>query len=71
MLFMFNSFDEFIDISNHPKYHIVVSNFSKYGDSYDPKTIEKDPSKGISNLDPNLSHENYIIEFREQLLRCV
>ena len=40
MFFQLNSFDESIDISLHPKFQIVVSNVSMYGDTYDPDTIE-------------------------------
>ena len=39
MFFMFNSIDERIDISLHPKFHIVINNVSKYGDDYDPTKV--------------------------------
>ena len=42
MLFMFNSLDERIDISLHPKYHIIINNVSKHGDIVDIEAIEKD-----------------------------
>merc|ERR1712026_1398 len=35
MLVMFNSLDERVDISFHPKYHIIFNNVSRYGDNYD------------------------------------
>ena len=43
MFFMFNSLDERIDITLHPKFHIVINNVSKFGDNYDIEKIEKDP----------------------------
>ena len=43
MFFMFNSLDERVNITNHPKFHIVINNVSKYGDNYDIEKIEKDP----------------------------
>ena len=49
MLFMFNSLDERIDVSDHPKYHIIVNNVSKHGDVCDLDAIEKDPTNTVRN----------------------
>ena len=43
MFLMFNSLDERVDITLHPRYHIVINNVSKYGDNYDIDKVEKDP----------------------------
>ena len=40
MFFMFNSLDERVDITLHPKFHIVINNVSKFGDNYDIEKIE-------------------------------
>ena len=42
MLFMFNSLDERVDITSHPKFRIVINNVSRYGDNYDPATIGRE-----------------------------
>ena len=44
MFFMFNSLDDRIDVKNHPKYHIIINNVSKFGENYDFKKIDKDPN---------------------------
>ena len=62
MFFMLNSFDECIDITIHPKFYIVINNVSKFGTTYDPETIEKHPNLDI---DPQLSYENHIFEFKK------
>ena len=50
MLFMFNSIDERVDISNHPRFHIVINNVSKHGDdTVDIDALEKDPTNTIRN----------------------
>ena len=71
MFFQLNSFDESIDISRHPKFQIVVNNVSKYGDTYDPETIEKDPESAILHVDPKLSPKNRILQFKESIFECV
>ena len=71
MFFQLNSFDESIDISLHPKFQIVVSNVSVYGDTYDPDTIEQDPESAILNVNPNLSPKNRILQYKESILDCV
>ena len=43
MFFMFNSLDERVDITLHPRYHIVINNVSKYGENYDIDKVEKNP----------------------------
>ena len=41
MFFMFNSLDERVDISKHPKFHVVINNVSKFGDNYAIDEVEK------------------------------
>ena len=36
IFFMFNSLDFRTDITNHPKFKIIINNVSLYGDEYDP-----------------------------------
>ena len=43
MFLMFNSLDERVDITLHPRFHIVINNVSKFGENYDIDKIEKDP----------------------------
>ena len=33
MFFMFNSLDDRVDISQHPRYHVIINNVSKYGEN--------------------------------------
>ena len=49
MLFMFNSLDDRIHITLHPKLHIVINNVSMHGEDYDIEAIEKDPSNTSKN----------------------
>ena len=49
MLLMFNSLDERVDISHHPRFHIVINNVSKHGDIVDIDALEKDPTNTIRN----------------------
>ena len=35
MFFMLNSLDDRIDIANHPKYHILINNVSRYEEDND------------------------------------
>ena len=57
MFFMFNSLDERIDITLHPKFHIVINNVSKFGDNYDIEKIEKDPENAQIIEAANLMNE--------------
>ena len=68
MLFMFNSLDERIDISIHPKYHIVINNVSKYGDNYDLEKIEKNPDDPAIIAAANLSNAKRIADIKSQLI---
>ena len=43
MFVMFGSLDESVDISLHPKYHIIFNNVSRYGDKYDPNKLKNEP----------------------------
>ena len=67
MFFMFNSLDERIDISLHPKYHIIINNVSRFGDDYDLEKIEKDPDNAQINTAANLSVEKRILDIKAQL----
>ena len=44
MFFMFNSLDDRIDITLHPRFNIIINNVSKHGDDYDIEAIEKNPT---------------------------
>ena len=35
MFFMFDSLDEAVDITYHPKFQLIINNVSKYGEDYD------------------------------------
>ena len=37
VLFMNNSLDSRRKVKDHPKYHIIINNVSRFGDDYDPK----------------------------------
>ena len=67
MFFMFNSLDERIDLSLHPKYHIVINNVSRFGDDYDLEKIEADPDNAQINTAANLSVEKRIFDIKAQL----
>ena len=67
MFFMFNSLDDRIDISLHPKYNIVLNNVSKHGDNYDLETIEKDPNNVSVDPAASLSVDNRITEIKSQI----
>ena len=43
MFFMFNSLDERVNVEEHPKFHIIINNVSRYGDEQEIDTIEEDP----------------------------
>ena len=64
MFFMFNSLDERIDLSVHPKYHIVINNVSKFGDDYDLEQIEKGLDNPQINTAANLSVEKRILDIK-------
>ena len=64
MFFMFNSLDERIDISLHPKFHIVINNVSKFGDNYDIDKIEKDPDNTENIAAANLANEKRISDIK-------
>ena len=44
MFFSFNSFDERVDITNHPKLLLVINNVSKYGENYDAQLVLNNPA---------------------------
>ena len=47
ILFIFNCLNKSIDIQKHPKFLIVFNNVSKYGDNYDPSTVDKIKPKEV------------------------
>ena len=67
MFFMFNSLDERVDISRHPKYHVVINNVSRFGDNYDLDDIVKDPDNAVVDTETNLSVEKRIEDIKSQL----
>ena len=64
MLFMFNSLDERVDISNHPIFHVIINNVSKHGDIMDIDAIEKDLSNSVNNEDTALNNEKRIEDIK-------
>ena len=67
MFFMFSSLDERIDITLHPKFHIVINNVSKFGDNYDMEKIEQDPENAQIIEAANLMNEKRIQDIKTQL----
>ena len=67
MLFMFNSLDERVDISKHPRYHIVINNVSKFGENYDIEKIEQDPENPEIIAAANFSNEKRISDIKSQI----
>ena len=49
MLFTLNSFDSSTDILNHPRLIVVFNDVSKYGNDYDPLTVDKSLSEQSNN----------------------
>ena len=39
MFFVFNSLDERVDISHHPKFLLIINNVSRYGENYDAQLV--------------------------------
>ena len=64
MLFMFNSLDERVDISNHPRFHVIINNVSKYGDDYDLEALEKDPENKEINAKADSQNEKRISDIK-------
>ena len=67
MFFMFNSLDDRIDITLHPRFNIIINNVSKHGDDYDIEAIEKDPTNASTNSAASLSVEQRIKDIKFQL----
>ena len=67
MFFMFNSMDDRIDSTLHPKFFVIINNVSKHGDDYDIEAIENDPSNTPTNTTASLSIENRIADIKQQL----
>ena len=64
MFFMFSSLDRRVDITNHPKYHIIINNVSRYGENYDIDNVEKDPEKAAKQISSSLSVEKRIDDIK-------
>ena len=47
ILFIFNCLSKSIGIYKYPKFLIVFNNVSKYGDNYDPFTVDKIKPKEV------------------------
>ena len=67
MFFIFNSLDERVDITFHPRFHIVINNVSKFGDDYDIDEIEKFTGNIVINKNSNLSNEKRIADIKSQI----
>ena len=67
MFFMFNSLDDRIDITLHPKLFFVVNNVSKHGEDYDIDAVEKDQTNAPANAFAKLSIETRITDIKHQL----
>ena len=65
ILFIFNCLTKPIDISKHPKFLIVFNNVSKYGNNYDPFTVDNSKPKEV--LDAIESSKKRAEEFKTQL----
>ena len=64
MMLMFSSLDERVDVSTHPKYHIIFNNVSRYGDNYDPEKIKTDPTYDPFKQNPGLSKNQRIHDLK-------
>ena len=64
MLFMFSCLDERVDITNLPKFHVIINNVSRFGDQADLESIEKDPEKAASDTETSLSVEKRIEDIK-------
>ena len=62
ILFIFNCLTKPIDISKHPKFLIVFNNVSKYGNNYDPLTVDNSKPKEV--LDAIESSKKRAEEFK-------
>ena len=67
MLFMFSCLDERVDITNLPKFHVVINNVSRFGDHLDLESIEKDPEKAAIDSESSLSVEKRIEDIKSQI----
>ena len=64
MFFMFNSMDDRIDSTLHPKFFVIINNVSKHGDDYDIEAFENDTSNIPANNTASLSIENRIADIK-------
>ena len=60
MFFMFNSFDERVNISYHPKFHVVINNVSRLGDNYNFESTDKYADNNAFDPEASLSVERRI-----------
>ena len=64
MIYMFGSLDRRVDITNFPKYHIIINNVSRFGENYDVNEVEKDPEKAAKQISSSLSVEKRIDDIK-------
>ena len=67
MLFMFSCLDERVDITNLPKFHVVINNVSRFGDHVDLDFIEKHPDNAAIDTETSLSVEKRIEDIKSQI----
>ena len=67
MLFMFSCLDERVDITNLPKFHVVINNVSRFADHLDLDAIEKNPDSAAIDTESSLSVEKRIEDIKFQL----
>lgn len=67
MFLMFNSLDERVDITIHPRYLIIFNDVSRYGDKYDPRRIKTDPSYDPFKGNAGTSKNQRIDDIKSQI----
>ena len=67
MFVMFGSLDERVDVSLHPKYHIIFNNVSRYGDNYDPDRIKNEQGYDPFKENSGLSKDRRIDDIKSQI----
>ena len=65
MLFTLNSFDPSTDSLNHPRLIVVFNDVSKYGNDYDPLTVDRGQFEQVQNAE--MSEKLRIYEYKTQL----
>ena len=67
MFVMFGSLNEGVDVSLHPKYHIIFNNVSRYGDNYDPNRIKSEQGYDPFKENSGLSKDRRIDDIKSQI----